>query len=379
MSQSRPLFSPLTHLGNISIETFLAEYWQKKPLLIRRAFADFEALISADELAGLSLEEEVVSRLITQRNQSWQVEHGPINESAFAALPEQNWTLLVQHADSLDPRINPLLEAFRFIPNWRLDDIMISYASDGGGVGPHFDYYDVFLLQAEGQRRWQIGQHCDSQSPLLPDVPMKILQEFHGVEDWVLEPGDMLYIPANVAHWGEAIGECMTYSVGFRAPSHADFILDYAQEVASRLSEDQRYTDPTHTTRNNTGEIAPEEIQRLREILQSISADDQALAAWLGQYSTQLKQPVADMIDACSMAQVLANSPCQLSPFNRVSYHSHGGSSQCFINGDQFSCSESLAVKLSTYAVIHHSECNQKDQQLLLELVELGLLTRSAQ
>ena len=228
---SRP---PLTHLGNISIDTFLAEYWQKKPLLVRQAIPAFISPISADELAGLSLDEDVVARLVVEdpTANEWQVEHGPINEERYGELPETHWTLLVQHADALDPQVNDVLQAFRFIPNWRLDDIMISYAPDKGGVGPHFDYYDVFLLQAGGRRRWRIGQACDSQSPLVPNQPMKILQEFETQEDYVLEPGDMLYIPAKLAHWGEAVGESITYSIGFRAPEPCRCIGGYCTRIS---------------------------------------------------------------------------------------------------------------------------------------------------
>ncbi len=375
MSQSNTSFPRLTHLGDISIEIFLAEYWQKKPLLIRQAFPGFCALISAEELAGLSLEEEVESRLITQQGQDWQVQHGPIAEDTYSTLPERDWTLLVQHADSIDPGFNDLLNAFRFIPNWRLDDIMVSYATDGGGVGPHFDYYDVFLLQAEGKRRWRIGQRCDSHSPLQPDLPMKVLKNFETQEDWVLEPGDMLYIPPNVAHWGEAVGECMTYSVGFRAPSHADFLLDYAQEIASTLPEDDRFGDPLLTQQENPGEITTAAIQQFREILQSITSDDKALASWIGQYSTQLKQPVEGMSSELSSEELLSNALFRLSPYNRVSFHLDDASALCFINGEQWVCSALLAEKLSNYSFIRASEFSEADQDVLNELADSGLLT----
>jgi 50S ribosomal protein L16 3-hydroxylase len=213
---------PLEQLGDMPIETFLRDYWQKKPLLIRQAYPGFELPIDGDELAGLALEEEVESRIVLEHGKTpWELRHGPFDEQTFSQLPESHWTLLVQAVDQWVPEIHELLQDFQFIPGWRLDDIMISYASDKGSVGPHFDYYDVFLLQGMGKRRWRIGQHCDSGSELVEGTPLKLLRNFETTDEWVLEPGDMLYIPPGIAHWGIAEGECITCSIGFRAPPGA--------------------------------------------------------------------------------------------------------------------------------------------------------------
>ncbi|MFL0799849.1 MAG: cupin domain-containing protein [Agarilytica sp.] len=371
-------FSPLTQLGDISLETFFTDYWQKKPLLIRQAFPNFSSLISPDELAGLSLEEDVESRLIIENKHQWQVEHGPLEEERFNTLPEHHWTLLVQHVDSLDPQINALLKAFRFIPNWRLDDIMISYASDGGGVGPHFDYYDVFLLQAEGERRWRLGQECSSESPLIPDQAMKILQDFSTEEDWVLSPGDMLYVPAKKAHWGEAVGECMTYSIGFRAPSHTDFLLDFSQEAASTFSEDLRYSDPILHPGNDIGKIGDEVIQHFQLILQDLSHDKNAIASWLAQYATELKQPVDTMFDALIPSKLETNHHCKLSEYCRVSYFTDSQKCvTCFINGQPWQCSEKLAQMLSQYQEINYTNLDAADKKILRSLAEEGLLNQA--
>lgn len=369
-------FSPLTHLGDLSIDIFYRDYWQKNPLLIRQAFKDFPSLISPEELAGLSLEEDVNARLVIENGQQWEVEHGPLDDTRFTHLPDNRWTLLVQHVDSLDPRINALLQAFRFLPNWRLDDIMVSYATDGGGVGPHFDYYDVFLLQAEGTRRWRLGQTCSAQSTLVPDQPMKILTDFQTTDEWLVEPGDLLYVPARLAHWGEAVGNCMTYSIGFRAPSHADFLLDYCQEVVTNFSEDQRYVDPPSQNQGDIGEVSPQAIHYFQALLQSLSEDRDALAQWLGHYSTHPKQQVFDdLYEPATIEDLESNTPCKLSEYQRVCYTKYLNQARCFINGEEWQCSLTLAKQLSQYQVLEYSHYDHDDKSVLAELIERQWLT----
>ena len=201
-------------LGDLSADAFLQRYWQQKPLLIRHALANYRSPISGDELAGLALESEVESRLVESQGGDWTLKHGPFTEEDFLGLPEEDWTLLVQGVDLWVPEVQALLSQFAFLPPWRLDDVMVSFACPGGSVGPHFDQYDVFLLQVEGQRRWQIGAACSSETPMRDDSPLRILKEFEAEEEWVLEPGDMLYLPPGVAHWGVAETECLTFSIG---------------------------------------------------------------------------------------------------------------------------------------------------------------------
>ncbi|MFT5082748.1 MAG: 50S ribosomal protein L16 3-hydroxylase [Lentisphaeria bacterium] len=379
MSASLPhAISSLTHLGDMPIATFLAEYWQKKPLLIRKAFPNFSSPLSADEIAGLTLDDDVVCRLAleNEQNGSWTVEHGPLPEDIFTSLPESRWTLLVQHADSLDPEVNQLLNSFRFIPNWRLDDIMVSYAPDGGGVGPHFDYFDVFLLQGEGERRWRLGQKCDSQSPLLPDQPMKILASFDTSEDWTVNAGDLLYIPAQVAHWGEAIGESITYSIGFRAPSHSELLLEFAQEASAACTEDQRYADPDLQIQNNPGEIAPSAVANFKKILLEHCNNESTLRRWLGEYSTGLKQEIDGLCEGLSEQELIGNLPFKLNPFCRVAYSTDKGVTLCFINGCSYACSEQLAQALSSYAAVKLDQF-ASDQTLLMQLQGQGLLVQA--
>lgn len=380
------MFSTLSHLGDIPVEQFLEEYWQKKPLLVRNAFPEIPSLIDPDELAGLALDDDVVSRLAVenissdeQTPSSWELEHGPLDEDRFSTLPASHWTLLIQHADSLDPNINDLLNAFRFIPNWRLDDIMASYAPDRGGVGPHFDYFDVFLLQGEGQRRWRLGQRCDEATPLVPDQPMKILQDFTTTEDWIVNPGDLLYIPAQLAHWGEAVGESITYSIGFRAPSYSDIVLDFSQECASKFSEHQRYRDTLLVKQEHIGEITPAVVEQFKDILTTQLQDTDLLAKWIGEYSTQLKQELPETDDTSVSEEMLShNYPCQLTPFARSAFHSEGGENKLmcrlFINGNSYKVSHELAQKLSANITVVMSEFDIADQMVLRELANEQLL-----
>jgi len=372
---TRP-YRPLTQLGEFSVEQFLREYWQQKPLLIRNAFPNFSPPLSADELAGLSLEDDVVSRLvIAGKKDVWQLEHGPLAEERFSTLPNTNWTLLIQHADSLNRDINDLLNAFRFLPRWRLEDIMVSYAADGGGVGPHFDYYDVFLLQAEGRRRWRIGQTCDVNSPLMAGLDLKILQQFETTEDWIVEPGDLLYIPANLAHWGEAIGECMTYSIGFRAPSYADTVLDFAEDCAAIVSEDLRYKDNNITQQAYSGEITSNAIDEIKKMLEYFSGDETLVANWFGNYITrQLHNSEEQQSGNYDLDAFNKNTRCRLSPFARCAFIDRGEHCIIFINGNSWQGSKSLAQKLSEHHPIDVQSLHDEDKALISELMVDRLL-----
>ncbi|MFK3826092.1 JmjC domain-containing protein [Pseudomonas yamanorum] len=271
---------PLQLLGGITAREFLRDYWQKKPLLIRQAIPDFESPIDADELAGLALEEEVESRLI--------IEHG---ERPWELLPEREWTLLVQAVDQFVPEVAELLENFRFLPSWRIDDVMISYAAPGGSVGPHFDNYDVFLLQGSGKRNWKIGQMCNSESPLLQHADLRILAEFEETAEWVLEPGDMLYLPPRLAHCGVAVDDCMTYSVGFRAPSAAEVLTHFTDFLSQYLTDEERYTDADAQPVSDPHQIQADALDRLKSLLAEHMSDERMLLTWFGQFMTEPRYP----------------------------------------------------------------------------------------
>lgn len=283
---------PLQILGGISAREFLRDYWQKKPLLIRQAIPSFENPISPDELAGLSLEEEVESRLVIEHGESpWELRRGPFDDETYQNLPERDWTLLVQAVDQLVPEVAQLIEHFRFLPNWRIDDVMVSFAAPGGGVGPHFDNYDVFLLQAHGQRRWRIGQVCSADSPTLPHADLRILSEFQGTDEWVLEPGDMLYLPPKLAHFGTAEDACMTYSLGFRAPSAAEVLTHFTDFLAQFLPDEERYSDADLTPVEDPFQIQSDALGRLRAMLTEHMGDERLLLTWFGQFMTEPRYP----------------------------------------------------------------------------------------
>ncbi|MBP7217878.1 MAG: cupin domain-containing protein, partial [Acinetobacter sp.] len=221
----------LTVLGGISAEQFLTEYWQKKPLLVRAAMPEAIGLLEPNDIQELALEEHVSARLIRQKNKNpneWHVKSSPLTKGDFQKLPNL-WTVLIQAVDHYSFDIAELWKNFAFIPQWRRDDIMVSYAPKGGSVGKHFDFYDVFLVQAHGHRRWQLGQMCDASTELLQNQPLKLLAEMDIQFDEVLAPGDMLYVPPGLSHYGVAEDECLTFSFGFRMPNIAD-MMDRASE-----------------------------------------------------------------------------------------------------------------------------------------------------
>lgn len=286
---------PLQLLGGISAEEFLRDYWQKKPLLVRQAIPDFKSPLDPDELAGLALEEMIESRIVVEHGDSpWELRRGPFQEDTFSQMPERDWTLLVQAVDQFIPEVAELLEHFKFLPSWRIDDVMISYAAPGGGVGPHFDNYDVFLLQGHGRRRWKVGQTCDASSPMLPHADLRILAEFEESAEWVLEPGDMLYLPPRVAHYGIAEDDCMTYSVGFRAPSAAEVLTHFTDFLAQFLSDEERYSDAGMAAMKgdfDQHQIQRDALDRLKNLLQEHMSDERLLLTWFGQFMTEPRYP----------------------------------------------------------------------------------------
>ena len=281
-------------LGDVSVEKFLEEYWQKKPLLVRNALSNLKPPITADELAGLACEAFVESRLIIQDGVSnrWELTHGPFTDKTFRELPDKYWTLLVQAVDHWVPAAAEFLAKFYFIPSWRIDDLMISYSSDGGGVGPHYDNYDVFLVQAKGRRQWEVSGVFNSDSPRRSDTPVMILSNWTPEQCWILEPGDMLYVPPCHGHNGIAVGDdCMTYSVGFRAPSHSEVLRGFADYVGDQLTEERRYADPDLKPQDNTGCLTPEALDKVHRILSQYVENKDLVSEWLGKFLTAPKYP----------------------------------------------------------------------------------------
>jgi 50S ribosomal protein L16 3-hydroxylase len=275
-------------LGGMTAARFLKEYWHKKPLLVRQAIPNFQALLSREELFSLARQDDVESRLITHFDQHWELSHGPF--AKLPALRKKEWTLLVQGVNLHHDAADALLQQFRFLPDARLDDLMISYASDGGGVGPHFDSYDVFLLQAHGKRHWRIGAQTDLR--LVPEMPLKILSHFQPEEEWVLEPGDMLYLPPQYAHDGIAVGECMTYSIGFRAPSYQELGEGFLQFLSESIDLPGRYEDPDLKASAAPAHISADMLRRVADQLSAIRFDESDIAIFLGEYLSEPKANV---------------------------------------------------------------------------------------
>ena len=274
------------HLNDFDAAAFLRDNWQKSPLLIRGAFPDWSNPLTPDDLAALSGHEDIESRIVVHGKKRLKVEHGPIADKRFAKLGGKAWTLLVQAVDRHVPEVAALRAAFRFIPDWRIDDVMVSFASDGGGVGAHFDQYDVFLIQGLGQRRWRVGGPCDAQTALQPHDDLRLLAGFDAADEWLLDPGDMLYVPPRIAHEGVAVGDdCMTYSIGFRAPSRSELIAHWCDHVLAALEEDDRYADPDLRLQDDPSDIPPEAIDRLHAMVTDKLGDRDAFGRWFEAHS----------------------------------------------------------------------------------------------
>jgi len=374
-------------LNNFDAELFLQRDWQQKPLLIRGALRNTEQLISPEELAGLSLEEEMESRLVLFQQGQWSLRHGPFNEKDFQQLPASNWTLLVQAVDHASPSIAELMDYFRFIPNWRLDDIMVSYATEGGSVGPHFDNYDVFLVQASGQREWQIGDICDQQSPLLDHPDLSLLENFNCQQRYLLEAGDILYIPPGYSHWGIATSnDCVTCSVGFRAPAVTDILTGLADHLSLPDSARQRFIDLNPQLQDNPGEITHSVINQLQQLVKQSLADPRALEIWFGDYMTQPKYDNDYDQDSETEENILSQlqsgqTACR-DPSSRFAYLSSAGQILLFINGQHRlldTANRGLAELLCGNKKFSADELNTwaskpASRALILELFERGLL-----
>ncbi|MBS0556088.1 MAG: cupin domain-containing protein [Proteobacteria bacterium] len=333
---------------------FLRDYWQKRPLLIRGGFVDFGKAIAPDDLAGLACEEAALSRIVLHdaRRDRWTLRNGPFTESDFAKLPNSHWTLLVQDVDKWDMDVAALLDAFAFIPSWRMDDVMVSYAVDGGGVGAHVDQYDVFLVQGLGQRRWRIDARPNSPVAFRDDVELKLLREFSPTHDWVLEPGDALYLPPGVPHDGTAIGECTTISIGMRAPSQAELLLDLSEFLAEPLAESARFADSDLRPARAAGEIDSAALARARAAMPYFPhVDKVTFARWFGCFITRYRsaQVAAPPTRAISVAQLAAKLPkARLirNPWSRFAWTRQSRGALLFVAGECHACTIALARAL---------------------------------
>ncbi len=327
-------------LGNISKEDFLANYWQKKPLVIRGAFPDFEMPFTAEELAGLACDTDAPSRIIIEHglpptNKPWQVKLSPFEDEDFTTLPDSHCTFLVNDLERYIPELGNLIEPFRFIPDWRIDDLMVSYAEDQGSVGPHTDDYDVFLIQGEGKRRWKVITREDYPKALIPDLPIALLKEFDEDEDWLLEAGDMLYLPPNMPHYGVAEGPCFTFSVGFQAPRTVDLIQNWLETFSKNAAFNTRFTDKDRTLQSNSGEITKNDLKTLSNMmLNAIKEQQSGLNIFLGKQLTETRGDVSPIDDNLSSFELDDQADYERESWLRLAYIEENDSIHFFADGN---------------------------------------------
>jgi 50S ribosomal protein L16 3-hydroxylase len=342
-----------TLLGGLSPSRFLRDIWHKRPLLIRNAVPDFDGLLSPAEMQQLASRDDVESRLIQGSGSDWQLDDGPFRKSDFKRLPKTDWTLLVQSLNHVLPEADALLAHFDFIPHARLDDLMVSYAVPGGSVGPHFDSYDVFLLQGLGHRRWQIGTQTDL--AILDDVPLKILRHFEAEDEWVLGPGDMLYLPPHVAHYGVAEDDCMTYSIGFRAPTTNELAHGFLMHLQDTLTLEGRYADPDLRLQAHPGEIGRAMLEQIGTMIARIKWSKRDITEFSGRYLSEPKPNVFfdapdTPLSRAAFDRQAAKHGVALNPKSRLLFIGK----RFFINGEAFTPMPDETAALKQLADRHH-------------------------
>ncbi len=370
---------------------FLRDYWQKHPLLIRSAFPQFHNAITPEDLAGLACEETALSRVVLHdpKRDRWTLRNGPFAESDFARLPKLHWTLLVQDVDKWDMDVATLLDRFDFIPSWRVDDVMVSYATDGGGVGAHVDQYDVFLVQGRGQRRWRISTDKNAPQEFRADTELKLLRKFKPTHEWLLEPGDALYLPPGVPHEGVAVGECMTLSVGMRAPSQAELLLDFAEFLAEPLGEEARYADADLAPPKDMNEIDAAALARVRAATPHFSnVDNVILAHWFGCFITRYRAaheaaPRTRPLTVAQLATKLPGARLVRNPWSRIAWSQQGREALLFVAGHARTCPLALARLLAGTREIAGSDlqkyAGKSGVAVVADLVNAGHLQLSRQ
>ncbi|OQW40892.1 MAG: cupin [Proteobacteria bacterium SG_bin4] len=364
-------------LGDLTPKAFLRDYWQKQPLLIRNALPGFKGLLTRDELISLACSEDAQSRLVVQKNGRWQLKHGPLVDQDFERLPKKQWTLLVQDVNHFLPSARELLSRFRFIPHARLDDLMVSYAPKGGGIGPHFDSYDVFLLQGLGSRRWQISAQSDD--ACIENAPLRILKNFYPEQEWILAPGDMLYLPPKYAHNGIAEDDCMTYSIGFRAPSYEELMTQFLVFLQDRVSAAGRYADPGLQFQTHPSILSSAMLSQVRTILQEIKWDRKDVEDFLGIYLSEPKSHVffeqpAEPISLRDFIRLVCENGLTLDLKSRML----SGRDQFFINGESISAGAEayrILVKLAdNHELMPTKIIDKETAKILYEWYENGYI-----
>lgn len=372
----------LQHLNQLTGAEFLKQYWQKKPLLIRNAFPEFATSrnnpLSPDELAGLATEKDVHARIIRGSHQKddWQLEYGPFDAARFAKLKGNDWSLLVSDVEKHLPYFAKYIDYFRFIPDWRIDDLMISYAPKGGSVGRHIDHYDVFLLQTYGTRRWQIETTASDEAEIIAGQEIELLAEFNATASWVLKPGDMLYLPPAFAHYGVALEDCMTWSFGFRAPSYVDLVNEYAANCAASLEQKptkmQLYQDADLKLQPNPALLDKAVVAKIKSKLGALlTASDADFSRWLGemlseQSSLYTVYPPLEKINPSQLKSALNNNDnLLLNPKLRLIYINSDAAYTVFLNGSSQFLTSPQIEKIAAEHKITKTEVDAANLELL--------------
>ncbi|MFW1755370.1 JmjC domain-containing protein [Acinetobacter wanghuae] len=348
---------PLDVLGGITAEQFLAEYWQKKPLLVRNAIPEIANILEPNDVLELALDENVTARLIKQKDRDpnqWSVKSSPLLKADFQKMPKL-WTLLVQAIDHYSFDLAAMWKKFPFIPQWRRDDIMVSYAPQGGSVGKHFDFYDVFLVQGYGHRRWQLGQMCDAETDFVAGQPLKLLPEMDVNFDEVLAPGDLLYVPPGLSHYGVAEDDCLTYSFGFRMPN----VSDMMDRVGDKFSDNEALRNPlTDIIRDQVskaGEVTGNELEYLKakimEQLHNSNVLEDAIMSLMSEPKYPENIPEADEIGTGDLMEAIDQGyRIMLEPASRLLYTEEDGEIMFWANGEGICISEQFTQSLKQIA-----------------------------
>jgi len=356
----------------VTTEQFLAEYWQRQPLLCTQALPHFQSPITADELAGLAMEPNIDSRMVWQDSGVWHQQAGPFAEHAFQG--EMPWTLLVQGVDRHHAGVSTLRNTLPPLPRWRFDDVMVSLATDQGGVGPHFDRYDVFLLQGAGRREWRIGPHCDDETPQMQENGLNLIPPFEPAEIYVLEPGDVLYVPPGVAHWGVALGEAITYSLGFRAPSVGDLMARRTDAALELISTTSLLEDGASLgSPSRPGEITIEHLANARDAINNaLNALDSG--QWFGEVMTEGdREP-----DHTYPVAAVQGEQIRLHPGARIAWREREDTIDVFIDGGHYEAPLNALghlIALSSGEWIQRRELARTTETLFETLCEAGALT----
>lgn len=389
----------MLNFQRLNVETFLSDYWQKKPLLIRAALPNFKNPLSAEELAGLAMEQDLESRLIIQSlsiSPEWTLKRGPFSKNDFKNLQKSHWTLLVQGVDRFVPEVTCLLDYFNFIPQWRIDDVMISYAVEQGSVGPHYDNYDVFLYQASGRRKWLLTTQDCVESNYLPDLELRIMKEFKIEQEYILEEGDMLYLPPNVGHHGISLShDCMTFSFGYRSYKDVELWDSFGEYLFYKNRPPLFYKDPAWALLKNTSQLPKDALTQAKVLMQSLLDDEALMQDWFGTFATHLDNQSEELffdnldsdkttsltkfkVNLLKSNGLIRNSICRFAYFKSE----ETGKLSLYINGERHcvdNVSEDLVEKIANNRNLPLKDLeplikNQSDESFLYELWKLHIM-----